>query len=383
VADVLTAQEKLSSSLNENGRAQTELEGNVSNSQRRLDNLDAELQRVDADIRKTDDRIKNSKEQVAVIARALYLQPDTLLVQIAQTGGPQEAVTAASDLMSAADRAQSLQRKLNADLARLQSDRQERQRARDEGARLLYEQSGVLDELRNLLIQQKSTEEKLAAVLQRARVALAAAGGESTVLGGAVADQIRLDERALVAEAMREAWAEATIWARIHHAQPPPAPGGLASSASSASISGVRPDAQGGTFIWPQQGASITQGYGPTALWFEPSFGGFAHFHTGIDLVSSDLRIFAASPGVVSAVGHGSTGYGNYIVITHAGGYSTLYGHLSQTLANLGATVNQGQQIGVEGSTGMSTGPHLHFEVRQNGSPVDPSPLLPARGRSG
>jgi murein DD-endopeptidase MepM/ murein hydrolase activator NlpD len=142
-------------------------------------------------------------------------------------------------------------------------------------------------------------------------------------------------------------------------------------------------DSHGSAFAWPEQHASITQGFGPSELWFEPSFGGYPHFHTGLDLVSSDTRIFAGSGGVVTAVGHGSSGYGNYVVIAHPGGYSSLYGHLSSALVTQGETVAQGQQIGVEGSTGMSTGPHLHFEVRLNGEPVDPSPLLPSRGNSG
>ncbi|MDQ6921947.1 MAG: peptidoglycan DD-metalloendopeptidase family protein [Candidatus Dormibacteraeota bacterium] len=382
MADVLTAQEHLTGSLADNGRAQGQLEASVGTSQRHLDGLDAELERLDTDIQKTDGRVKNSKEQVALIARALYLQPDSLLVQVAQAGGPQEAVTATSDLLSAADRADSLQRKLQADLSRLRSDREQRQHARDEEARILYEQSGVLDELRALLQQQQGTEEKLAAVIQRAQSALAATGGQATLLGGAVADQIRLDERTLVAEAEREAWAEAAIWARVNHALPPPAPSSD-SSASSGTAGGVQPDAHGSTFMWPERGASITQGFGPSDLWFEPAFGGFAHFHTGLDLVSSDTRIFAASGGVVTAVGHGSTGYGNYVILAHSGGYSTLYGHLSETMVSVGSTVTQGQQIGIEGSTGMSTGPHLHFEARLNGNPVDPSPLLPSRGSTG
>lgn len=210
---------------------------------------------------------------------------------------------------------------------------------------------------------------------------LANAGGEATGLGMAVADQIRFDVQALVAEAMREAWSEASIWARINHAAAPaqPSPAG----ASGSPVAAVPVDSRGSPFVWPEQHASITQGFGPSDLWFEPSLGGYPHFHTGLDLVSSDTRIFAAAVGVVTAVGHGSSGYGNYVVIEHPGGYSSLYGHLSSALVTQGAAVTQGQQIGVEGSTGMSTGPHLHFEVRLKGEPVDPSPLLPSRGNSG
>jgi murein DD-endopeptidase MepM/ murein hydrolase activator NlpD len=109
---------------------------------------------------------------------------------------------------------------------------------------------------------------------------------------------------------------------------------------------------------------------------------GFPHFHTGLDMASPTTRIGAAADGVVAAVGSGTTGYGNYVIIVHGGGLVTLYGHLSVTLVTVGQTVTMGQQIGVEGTTGASTGVHLHFEVRLNGTPVDPSPYLPSLGRA-
>jgi murein DD-endopeptidase MepM/ murein hydrolase activator NlpD len=292
-------------------------------------------------------------------------------------------VTATGDLLSAAGRAEALQKSLEADRARLQAERDQRQHARNEQARALYEQSGALNQLRGLLQQQRDTGERLAAVLQRAQTALASAGGESTALGLAVADQIRFDEEALIAEAMREAWTEASLWEHLNHAtSSPPVPSVPAVSAG-ASTAAIRPDAHGALFIWPEQQTTITQGFGPTDLWFEPSFGGFPHFHTGLDMSSADTRILAGASGVVTASGQSSTGYGTYVVITHPGGYSSLYGHLSLAMATVGAPVTQGQQIGVQGSTGMSTGPHLHFEVRLNGTPVDPAPLLPSRGSSG
>jgi len=70
-------------------------------------------------------------------------------------------------------------------------------------------------------------------------------------------------------------------------------------------------------------------------------------------------------------------------VIAHAGGLDTLYGHLSAALVKPGQTIGQGQTIGLEGSTGNSTGPHLHFELRINQKPVDPSPYLPPGAPSG
>ena len=80
---------------------------------------------------------------------------------------------------------------------------------------------------------------------------------------------------------------------------------------------------------------------------------------------------------VVQAVS-GSSGYGNYVVLGHANGVTTLYGHLNQILVRPGDQVKQGDTLGLEGSTGYSTGPHVHFEVRLNGVPVDPLNYLPA-----
>jgi len=70
-------------------------------------------------------------------------------------------------------------------------------------------------------------------------------------------------------------------------------------------------------------------------------------------------------------------GYGNYVVLAHAGGLSTLYGHLLRIAVKTGDIIVQGQIIGSEGSTGNSTGAHLHFELRQGATPMDPAPMLP------
>ena len=386
MANVLTAQSALADSLGATARVQTALEARSSTSQRQLDAIDGQLERLDNDIQKTDDRVKDNKAEVSAIARALYMQPSSLLVQVAAAGGPREAVTATGDLLSAAGRAEALQKSLDADRTRLQTERDQRKQAREEQARALYEQSGALDQLRGLLLQQRDTGERLNAVLQRAQAALASTGGQSTPLGLAVADQIRFDEQALIAEAMREAWTEADLWARLNHATPPPrpfAPGTSVGAAAGSATAVARPDSHGSLFIWPEQQMTITQGFGPTDFWFEPSFGGFPHFHTGLDMASGDTRIMAGASGVVTAAGQSSSGYGIYVVITHPGGYSSLYGHLSLAMVSVGTPVTQGQQIGVQGSTGMSTGPHLHFEVRLNGTPVDPAPLLPSRSSSG
>ena len=107
--------------------------------------------------------------------------------------------------------------------------------------------------------------------------------------------------------------------------------------------------------------------------WEGDPFTGRLAFHPGIDFPwPTGTTVMAAGHGKVIFVGQIS-GYGNVIDIDHGGGIVTRYGHLSAFLIDQGATVDTGTPIARVGSTGRSTGPHLHFEVRRNDSPVDPT----------
>jgi murein DD-endopeptidase MepM/ murein hydrolase activator NlpD len=98
----------------------------------------------------------------------------------------------------------------------------------------------------------------------------------------------------------------------------------------------------------------------------------YARMHAGIDFGAAwGSPIVAAADGQVVAAGWGG-GYGRQVQIAHGGGIVTLYGHMSSIAAAPGEPVRQGQVIGYVGSSGLSTGPHLHFEVKVNGQPVDP-----------
>ncbi len=99
--------------------------------------------------------------------------------------------------------------------------------------------------------------------------------------------------------------------------------------------------------------------------------------HTGLDMAAPmGTPIYAAAPGVVSWVRPGNKGYGNYVMIIHDNGLSTLYGHMSAFATSQDKYVARGELIGYVGSTGFSTGPHLHFEVRLNGVPVNPQAYI-------
>lgn len=119
----------------------------------------------------------------------------------------------------------------------------------------------------------------------------------------------------------------------------------------------------GGQFIWPA-GGSLTQ-Y-------------FAWYHPGIDVANRSGPGIAAADGgrVIVAGWPDSTGYGNRVVVDHGNGYTSLYAHLSNVYVSVGETISRGQLIGQMGSTGRSTGTHLHLEIRYNGVALNPLAIL-------
>lgn len=134
----------------------------------------------------------------------------------------------------------------------------------------------------------------------------------------------------------------------------------------------TRQEINGDLFRRPLRGRYwISSYYG----WRSSPFSGKRTFHSGIDMASPQgTNVFAALGGTVSSVGYNNV-YGNYIIITHHSGYKTLYGHLSATLVSRGQYVTADTRIGKVGSTGMSTGPHLHFTVFKFGKTVNPAGL--------
>jgi murein DD-endopeptidase MepM/ murein hydrolase activator NlpD len=126
-----------------------------------------------------------------------------------------------------------------------------------------------------------------------------------------------------------------------------------------------------GTLTWPLKGRLTSRfGYRRHPLW------GGRHFHTGIDIAGKyGTAIKAADSGEVIFAGWWD-GYGKAIVVDHGHKTTTVYAHLSRIYKQVGAVVAKGQVVGLTGSTGYSTGPHLHFEVRKNGKPVNPMKFL-------
>jgi murein DD-endopeptidase MepM/ murein hydrolase activator NlpD len=158
------------------------------------------------------------------------------------------------------------------------------------------------------------------------------------------------EDKATALEHMRSLQEQsATLAARIRSAQ------------SSAIVPGPTGQASAAGFIWPVHGI-LTSGFG----WR------WGRMHEGIDLaVSLGTPVVAAATGTVIVAGW-LGGYGNLVVVDHGNGVATAYGHNTSVTVGAGQSVAQGQLIAYSGNTGHSTGPHVHFEVRINGSPVDP-----------
>lgn len=128
----------------------------------------------------------------------------------------------------------------------------------------------------------------------------------------------------------------------------------------------------GGTWKWPvPTNRYVSSHYGYRNIF------GYREFHTGIDIPAPERTpIIASNSGVVTTARYASTGYGNRIIVDHGGGYKTLYAHCYSLNVKVGDYVKQGDVIAYVGSTGMSTGNHLHFEIRENDVTVNPYPYI-------
>lgn len=176
-----------------------------------------------------------------------------------------------------------------------------------------------------------------------------------------------LRERAAARAAAAAAAAQAQAQAAAAAQQASSSDGGGYSSDDYA----YQPVSGSGAFIWPVNGV-ITSPFGYRT---HPIFG-TTIYHSGIDIgVDEGTPVHAADAGVVVEADWIS-GYGYAVVIDHGNGLSTLYGHNSSLAVSAGQSVSQGEVIAYAGSTGNSTGPHVHFEVRSNGDPVDPMAYL-------
>ena len=252
---------------------------------------------------------------------------------------------------------------VEADLAKLKADANAKQADLDQTALALSAREQAEDELNaeseriaaEVAELQKQYEAELAAAATAAAKATKAAEATRAVKATKAAEATRAAEAVKSAEATKAA-------------KPTPTPKPAKSESS-------------GGWVWPYPGDySVYSKYG---MRMHPVYHVY-RFHSGVDLGGDyGAPIVAAADGVVIQVRNtwqgqntGGSGYGNYIIISHGDGISTLYAHLKKTLVSVGDSVDAGDKIGLCGSTGTSTGAHLHFEVMVNGKTVNPIPYI-------
>jgi murein DD-endopeptidase MepM/ murein hydrolase activator NlpD len=353
IASNIQTQDQLTQALAENRQQAEALAAQIADANAKVAALDAEIAALDERRSVLQERIATERHQLDLLARALYVQPDSLVMSLAQAGSLHDAMTEIGDLQSASHRAQAIKAQMLVDEAQLEADRKKQDDARRQEATIRDGLQAKSDQLKALQDRQAAALDDLRSKLASSQAELASVNGQSAATAAYITGVIQAEQAEATAAAYQAVWEQVQL------------------------LGGQMPAAGDTSFTNPLPGAVKTQGFGPTDLVFEPPYGGYPHFHTGVDLsTTAGTPVLAAAAGTVVLAGFNTGGYGNYVVIAHGGGLDTLYGHLASIAVKPGQQVGKGQPIGTEGSTGNSTGPHLHFEVRHNGLPVDPATYL-------
>ncbi|GAC1674399.1 MAG: peptidoglycan DD-metalloendopeptidase family protein [Candidatus Dormibacteraceae bacterium] len=363
LAQGLATQERLSAALNQTSASVQILTDQITQQETVIAAIEEQIAKLDVQIADTEARIEVEKQQVAALARAIYRQPSSLLLLVARAGSFHEALQATTDAVVAGQRAHALQARLEADLAKLQADRAARVTELERENATKERLTTSLSALSDLMSVQNDITSQLADVIAQIQSAQNSMQNQAPDVTAALALLLEAQTQDLIQRSNQAAWSQAHIGVGL------------------AMLTNMLPNGKpiaGLTLSWPMAGARVTQLFGPTNFLLEPPLGPYPHFHNAIDIAAPfGTTVMSAADGVVVAVGHTRVGYGNYVVVAHGGGIMTLYGHLLETNVAVGERVLRGQRVGLEGSTGWSTGAHVHFELRINDAVVDPLPYLP------
>ncbi len=336
-------------------------QGAVAVEEARLAALEASLAAEQRKLAGLEEEIASQSARLAVLERQYGIALKVLerrVREIYESDAPDLisfalGATSFSDLMNHLDLLDRIGRQDEQVAASLAHARDELERARAATERARRERERAVALIASSTAAQRATLDRL--VVQR--VALSTAeGAKQRALAGA-----REDRAGFVAEAESLAAESAALAARIAAAQAAAA----AAATPVYSVAGPPAPSPGASLRWPVSGP-VTSGFGTR----------WGRMHEGIDIaVPSGTPVHAAAAGTVVYSGT-LGGYGNIVVIDHGNGLSTSYAHNSSLNVAQGAYVGVGSVIALSGNTGHSTGPHVHFEVRVNGAPVDPTRYL-------
>jgi murein DD-endopeptidase MepM/ murein hydrolase activator NlpD len=355
----------LEKSLNQSELSLIALGQQILDSEKQVAQIDNHISAVTTLHEQVSARLQADRTQLAAIVRSLYKRQDNFFASLIRAGGFGGLLETLGYSDVVLDRERNLLRAVQADDVALEHAQATLQRSRtlkqDTLSRLVVFRTTLAKEIAN----EQSLQTQLQGTIDEALVALDAAQTDSPEMAARRAALVKMKTDSVLSQIEQAVFAQQNFQQTAQLIAEDPV---LAAT---------------GRLLWPIPHATITQGFGPTAYVFEASYAGFPHFHTGIDLaVPLGTPVFAAADGVVvlarpmEDTGGLLVGYGNYIVIQHDAGLKTLYGHLLTIGVKEGDIVHRGQLVGLVGSTGNSTGPHTHFEVRIENSPVDPMQML-------
>ena len=332
------------------------LQSQLSETNAAIDNVTGHLNDLNAQERSTQNKATWNSVQLEAAERSLRVHDDALrkrLVEIYENGDLSyaEVLLSARSFAEFVERWEDLRLIINANEKAVKERRVAADRVAATQAALEQTQLQLSSEQQDQL----RAKNQLATLADERRNLVAVADSQRRHVANEVAEMEDLS-------ASEEAQLEALIQARERE---------LEAQRKAQGIAGNYVPSSPGSFAWPVSG-TITSPFG----WRSNPFGGAPEFHQGLDIAAPTGTTLTASAGGTVLIAKWYGGYGNYILIDNGGGYSTGYGHLSAFYVSEGQQVKQGQAIGAVGCTGECTGPHVHFEIRLNGKPVDPAPRL-------
>lgn len=309
------------------------------------DQIDVKTTELDAAIKALDSK----KERFSETVRTTYEQGETSYLEVLLNASNFSDLLSRLEIVSAImDDNKKIVAEYTAAKEDIQQKRDDLQQTQDEQVQYQENLKYKAEELKSSEEQQKALQESLKSYQKEQKAEYERITSEMDTVSNQIAEQSRKEAAAAAAAAKKK---------------------GGSSSSSTTTTTSSDATRYSGTFTWPLPGyTNNSSAYG----WRVHPIFGTRKFHKGEDIPApTGTPIVAAASGTVTTAGWVS-GYGNYTVINHGGGVMTAYGHQSAIHVSVGQTVSAGQTIGLVGSTGNSTGPHLHFEVYVNGSTQNP-----------
>ena len=355
LAELQESKEDTESYIKELDAEMTQVVSDIQEVNNRLDEINAQLEETQANLDAAEAKAQSQYKALKLRIKQMYEEGDPTMMEIILKAEDISTILNSSEYISKiSDYDNDLLAALNETLRQIEEYKAqlEDQKAEQEEAK---EELEIKQEDLQSIIDQKNAE------LEKLGIDIEDLHADISDTESAIAETERI-LAAIKAQEQREAEEAAR---RAQEAANNANSG--SSSGSGGSTGGV---SSGSTsFIWPCAGGYISSGFGSRT---SPTAGASTN-HMGVDIAAgAGAAIYAAQGGTVVTVSY-STARGNYVVVSHGNGVSTLYQHCSAVYVSAGQSVSQGSTIAAVGSTGYSTGPHLHFEVIINGVNVNPA----------